>query len=1089
MEWLADRFFFEDGRWLDAATGRRVRIYVEHASPADAFDWDEQCGRLFNVRHPLLNPLVDYGPAPGNRRFEAYELSPTTTGTGRGAERLLVHLPEFLRSVGISLAAPRSQYAVRQIGSGANAPDRPLGLTLQPRRALEAARETLESPAAAPALLNIVGAPLSGLRTSQLLVARVARVLGFVPVCPGVLANRPAAAELLRERHLCLLAGDELTVRRALAAALVQLSAASTRRHVVVQFTRGRTQRGAIRLDPLPIRALVGMVFATQEGPTEQELFEAARFSEGRPGAFLAYLAAGTAAAAQGAMVVHETPQEYVLDPSPAPAVAPSLPRMLSVALRAPARAQVLARRGRHTAARRALERGARVLAGRDRAEEAAECLVGAGWLALDRGRPADAARLFSDARERSPSGAAAIRAAAGLGASWIDDLRFVEAEAVLRGALSAAQTVGDSAGALLALAGLVRCLYHQDRSGDAVAAAASVDWREDDRAGSAQLLAVLSRCHSALGRTATAMQLARRAQELAAAGAGPHAAIGAELALAEALGAAGDRPGMQERLRRVCSMARSAHLPIEAIRAEVALCEQSAGGDKTERERALRRLRVMKKLALPRILADRISATAQALEQPQRATRDDTPQAARESHREAAEALEMLLQVCQQAADDPAAIAAICAAVQRRLQAATVMVLAVTDRRVLACEGRGWVAHSSVVAQALVTGTAAATDAGVEPREAAEGIRYGGEIVGAIACRWTAGAPVDPDGAAAILHAAALAVAAPMRAVLDRALPPPPAAAWGDLLGESSAATALRDAVVRAARAPFPVLIEGESGCGKELVARAVHRLGARRDRRFCPLNCAALTDELVEAELFGHSRGAFTGAATERAGLFEEADGGTLFLDEIGELSARAQAKLLRVLQEGEVRRVGENFARRVDTRIVAATNRQLESEVTAGRFRTDLRFRLDVIRIAVPPLRERPGDIPVLAAHFWSGASKSVGSQATLSPDTLAALARYDWPGNVRELQNVIAWIAVHSPRRGRIGPSALPAHVARSAKPVAHTFEAAREEFDRRFIRAALAGANGQRARAAEALGITRQGLAKIMKRLKIDAGAE
>lgn len=453
--------------------------------------------------------------------------------------------------------------------------------------------------------------------------------------------------------------------------------------------------------------------------------------------------------------------------------------------------------------------------------------------------------------------------------------------------------------------------------------------------------------------------------------------------------------------------------------------------------------------------------------------------------HREAADALELLLQVCQQAADDPSAIAAACAAVLRRLGAASVVALAAADRRLLVCEGRPWVAHSTVVAQALAVGMPAASDAGVEPREAADAVRYGGEIIGVVACRWTAGATVDGLGSAAVLHAAALALAAPMRAVLDRGMPLPPATAWGDLLGDSPAATTLRDAVVRAARAPFSVLIEGESGCGKELVARALHRLGPRRDRKFCPLNCAALTDELVEAELFGHARGAFTGAATERAGLFEEADGGTLFLDEVGELSARAQAKLLRVLQEGEVRRVGETFSRRVDTRVVAATNRELEAEVAAGRFRADLRFRLDVVRIPVPPLRNRPGDIPMLATHFWSSASKSVGSQATLTPGTLAALARYDWPGNVRELQNVIAWIAVHSPRRGRIGPSSLPAHVARSATPAACTFEAAREEFERRFIRAALATANGQRAKAAAALGVTRQGLAKMLRRLRIE----
>jgi DNA-binding NtrC family response regulator len=189
--------------------------------------------------------------------------------------------------------------------------------------------------------------------------------------------------------------------------------------------------------------------------------------------------------------------------------------------------------------------------------------------------------------------------------------------------------------------------------------------------------------------------------------------------------------------------------------------------------------------------------------------------------------------------------------------------------------------------------------------------------------------------------------------------------------------------------------------------------------------------------------------------------------------------------VLQEGEVRRVGENFPRKVDVRVVAATNRRLEEEAAAGRFRIDLRFRLDVVRITVPPLRDRTSDIPLLAAHFWHDASSRVGSHATLSREALAALARYDWPGNVRELQNAIAWIAVHSPRRGRIGPSALPRHVAQATVTAPCTFEAAREEFERRFIRAALAGANGQRARAADALGVTRQGLSKMMRRLRIE----
>jgi len=240
------------------------------------------------------------------------------------------------------------------------------------------------------------------------------------------------------------------------------------------------------------------------------------------------------------------------------------------------------------------------------------------------------------------------------------------------------------------------------------------------------------------------------------------------------------------------------------------------------------------------------------------------------------------------------------------------------------------------------------------------------------------------------------------------------PARATG-LLGISPAMIDVRRAVERAATAPFAVLIEGESGSGKELVAREVHRGGPRRDRPFCTLNCAALPDELVESELFGHARGAFTGAVGERIGVFEEAHTGTLLLDEVGELSPRAQAKVLRVIQEGELRRIGENISRRIDVRIVSATNRNLREEVAHGRFRLDLLYRLDVIRIAVPPLRDRREDIPLLVESLWREAAERVGCRATLSAAVVAALAQHDWPGNVRELQNVLASLAVRVAKR--------------------------------------------------------------------------
>jgi transcriptional regulator with PAS, ATPase and Fis domain len=242
------------------------------------------------------------------------------------------------------------------------------------------------------------------------------------------------------------------------------------------------------------------------------------------------------------------------------------------------------------------------------------------------------------------------------------------------------------------------------------------------------------------------------------------------------------------------------------------------------------------------------------------------------------------------------------------------------------------------------------------------------------------------------------------------------------------------------------------------------------------------------VEAELFGHARGAFTGAVADRPGVFEEAHTGTLFLDEIGELSLRAQAKVLRTIQEGELRRVGENVSRRIDVRIVSATNRDLRQEVRAGRFRLDLLYRLDVIRISLPPLRERREDVAVLVERFWREATERIGSRAVLSAATLAALARYDWPGNVREVQNVLASLAVRSSRRGVVPPDALPHGFGVVQPDGTWRLEEARKAFEERFVRAALVRTGGHRARAADELGVTRQGLTKLMTRLGINEQA-
>jgi two-component system, NtrC family, response regulator HydG len=233
-----------------------------------------------------------------------------------------------------------------------------------------------------------------------------------------------------------------------------------------------------------------------------------------------------------------------------------------------------------------------------------------------------------------------------------------------------------------------------------------------------------------------------------------------------------------------------------------------------------------------------------------------------------------------------------------------------------------------------------------------------------------------------------------------------------GSMVGKSVAIRRVYELIERVAPSPAAVLLRGESGTGKELVARAIHDRGPRHDHAFVAVNCTALPEALLESELFGHTRGAFTGAANARSGLIVEASGGTLFLDEIGDMSPPLQARLLRVLQEGEVRAVGSDAARHVDVRIIAATHQDLEARIERGEFRADLFYRLDVVPIVIPPLRDRIDDVPLLAAHFFERA-RSRNPQsivASLSSDVLAAFARYAWPGNVRELENLVERLVV-------------------------------------------------------------------------------
>ena len=228
----------------------------------------------------------------------------------------------------------------------------------------------------------------------------------------------------------------------------------------------------------------------------------------------------------------------------------------------------------------------------------------------------------------------------------------------------------------------------------------------------------------------------------------------------------------------------------------------------------------------------------------------------------------------------------------------------------------------------------------------------------------------------------------------------------FANIIGKSDKMQEVYRVIENVLNSPAPVLLEGESGTGKELIAKAIHYNGWRKDKKFVAVDCGALPENLIESELFGHKKGAFTGATQDKIGLFEEANHGTIFLDEICNINPSTQAKLLRVLQEGEIKRVGEVRYRKVDVRVISATNKNLKEELKKGRFRDDLYYRLDVIHVKLPPLRERKEDIPLLANHFLSSYSQKVGKQVgRLEDDVMDLLVNYSWPGNVRQLENEI------------------------------------------------------------------------------------
>lgn len=307
-------------------------------------------------------------------------------------------------------------------------------------------------------------------------------------------------------------------------------------------------------------------------------------------------------------------------------------------------------------------------------------------------------------------------------------------------------------------------------------------------------------------------------------------------------------------------------------------------------------------------------------------------------------------------------------------------------------------------------------------------------------------------------------------------------------IVARSSSMMELLSLVERIAQADSPVLITGESGTGKELVARAIHEAGPRADRLFVAINCGAIPANLLESELFGHLKGAFTDAVRDRIGMFEEADGGTLFLDEVGELPLALQVKLLRAIQEQEIRPVGSSRSIKIDARIVAATARDLSQEIESGQFREDLYYRLNVLPLSIPPLRERMEDIPLLLDHFLAAHSvKMSRSRPSLAADAAEALCQYPWPGNVRELENLIERILVLCPEPN-LGLDEIPGHIKeeRPAAPVKATYDenmSLKEhvhELEARVIEDALLKCDGNRSSVARMLKISYPSLLSKIK---------
>ena len=1114
---------------VDLATGHFVLLRIRDAgSVAEQTQWTVRCGTLQKLRHGALARLVDHGVLGRTQRFEAWRCGSPWAGDATAADKQRRAVSAFLRACGLSNGhgSLGDMYAHEgrpvlvpsdAVRLGDNLPEvtavtlDELGWIAIDRPGCQAAAEIFESRDYRPGVLGLWGPSGCGKTHAVEDLAQAARARGFVPLAARVVTAK--VLEAVSGRSVFVIDDHP---RDAGWPALLRVALHSARAHVLLSTSIEEPSGVAgVRLAPVPFDVLVASVRPTLMDPAlQRRSLHAARESHGNPGRFVELLWGSGTSQRTAARPAHrgsraaEQPAIYGEEalaleepPTAARRVWPALEELTALRRRA-ADAVGLVKRGRYGPGVRQLRQGIGALVRRaDWAHGASGAMALAEALST-RGQFREAIDVLRHAREyatRAGNDRALIDIAIQSGHARIDLGRLDEAESVIGAAVEAARDHGTPEQAALAALALARCLFWQGRYAEQGAAVSSVEG-----APPADVL-VSSHIEKALAAVGVrdlprAMSFVSDAAEQAISSGDARLAARAMEAAAFVRLAVDDISGVEAAVARVIAFARAAHAPIQALSARLLWAEAQRRRGRQARALAVAaRVRRIGATRLPLLLRARADLLTDLL------TASAAPHAVAQKHAAATGLASLALyapapprngvattlsdsfdevigivNLCQTAEDEAHVLREVCAKTRRQLRARAVAVVSGLSR-VLAADGPP--VESALVGRAMASGLDIAPERCDDHVEAGAVVRYGGSGIGVVIARWPLGVPGDLSAAWSALRVTAAAVGPIVAAALARGASRV-APEMGDLLGVSVPMRELRGAIERAALAPFSILVEGESGSGKELVARAVHRLGPRRDRPFRTLNCAALPDELIEAELFGHARGAFTGAVGERPGVFEDAHGGTLLLDEVGELSPRAQAKVLRVIQEGELRRLGENMARRVDVRIVAATNRDLRHEVTAGRFRLDLLYRLDVVRIVVPPLRERAEDVAVLAEHFWREAADRVGSRATLGASALAALARYHWPGNVRELQNVLAALAVRSPRRGVVPATALPVAGGQPTGREVHRLDAARRAFEERFVRAALARAGGRRTQTAVELGVTRQGLTKLMTRLGI-----